>query len=407
MRELSQEALMIATEQLESLIKASHELDVYERFCNIAPLPASLLLSAARASMITADAKAPCLDTLQVSLWCQVCSTDNSTADILAIQNMTYNTVSQMCLDALKMAHTWISRDIRCGQCKTALIALVDFHHLDKPSKSDIVVRWFRSPASGSSAYQILTMSGAGEYAEANPTMVLAGVEAIPRAIEIALAESLRAHDLDNTAKILKIALREAPQLLCLVSVAALFIDKSELRGVVEAAAEAHINSYPNDFRGHSLMARVLMHAFVETNGTEKALLDESYSYAVNTLKLNANDFSAEAILFNCMRLSGEGADEIAPAFNRLVANHPKRAEPYYDYAIYLFDTNAQEAETLFERGAELEAADPDYLVGQARALMALNREVEAQTLLVRAKQIQSTHPLIAQLLAKNGPLGS
>ncbi len=398
---------MAATEQLESLIKSSHELAVYERFCNMAPLPASLPLSAARASMITAEAKAPCLDTLQVSLWCQVCSTDNSTADILAIQNLTYNTVSQMCLDALKMAHTWISRDIPCGQCKTPLTALVDFHHLDKTSKSDIVVRWFRSPVNGNPAYQILTMDGAGEYTEANPMIVLAGVEAIDRAIEIALAESLRAHDLDQTAKILKIALREAPQLLCLVSVAALFIDRPDLRGVVEAAAEAHINAYPNDFRGYSLMARVLMHAFVDTNGSEKALLDESYSYATKALNLNANDFNAEAILFNCMRFSGADADEIAQAFNCLVANHPKRAEPYCDYALYLLATDAAEAEALFERGAKLEAADPDYLVGQARALASLNREAEAQTLLAQAEKIYSTHPLIAQLLAKNGPLGS
>jgi len=226
---------MASSDQLENLIKSSRELAVYERFCNATVFPASLPLSAARSSMITAHAKAPCLDTLQVSLWCQICSTDNSTADILAIQNLTYRSVSQMCLDALRVSQPWVLQDIPCGQCKTALTALVDFHHFEISSASDIVVRWFRSPVSGKPTYQMLTMDGAGTYSEADTNMILAGENAIPQAIAIALSQSLQIDNMEETARNLKTGLRECPQLFLLVSIAGLFLNEPAMRGVVEA----------------------------------------------------------------------------------------------------------------------------------------------------------------------------
>ena len=92
-----------------------------------------------------------------------------------------------------------------------------------------------------------------------------------------------------------------------------------------------------------------------------------------------------------------------AARFEELLREFPQCDAAHYNLGVILLATQPDRALEHFARGRSLAPTDADYVLGEARALVALRRETEARDRLRVAEQLRPDHPMLAKLKAQLG----
>jgi Flp pilus assembly protein TadD len=116
-------------------------------------------------------------------------------------------------------------------------------------------------------------------------------------------------------------------------------------------------------------------------------------------LALRPGDSRAQ--LARCVLLKAMGDVERAiRGYEQLLVAEPDHAEAHYNLGRSLLDRDPTAALAHFVRGEQLEPNDPDYHLGCARALVKLDRKMEARWSVDRARRLAPDHPRLAELEA-------
>jgi Flp pilus assembly protein TadD len=84
-----------------------------------------------------------------------------------------------------------------------------------------------------------------------------------------------------------------------------------------------------------------------------------------------------------------------------LLAMHPGHPEGSYTLGLMLLERNPARALACFEAGERVQPRDPDYPRGRARALLALDRYVEARAAAKRAHELAPDDPRVIDLMTR------
>jgi len=278
----------------------------------------------------------------------------------------------------------------KCRRCKVPMqLAFADCHHW-QDGQQDLVLRCFFSGSGPMNlSYGLMFWSKSEGYSVISRDE-LSEIETCEEMLARA-AKLFIANERVWATEVLKRVLRDYPESSLLIDFVE-HLDHPKERGLMEAIVAGHLHQHPADPRGHYWNATILIEAFIEFPQTEENLL-AAQKHIKTALDSHAD--WKEAQLKDCMiaRLRLYPAHEVKAKYEALVNRHAFFAEAYYDYALFMMETDPVEAFRLFSQGAALEPEDPEYLVGKARTLMMMGKEAEAHEEFTRARRMNPEHP--------------
>lgn len=165
---------------------------------------------------------------------------------------------------------------------------------------------------------------------------------------------------------------------------------------ISQAIADDHSRRRPDDAEGHYWAGEVLFES-IKYNVEPPSRLVEVRGSLERAVSLDSAHLPAALSLCNVLRAE-KRLDEARAAFEALLQRHPACAEAHFNLAVMLLEGDPQRALAHFEAGERLAPDDADYPVGRARALVALGRAVEARQALVHARELNPSHPRLAEL---------
>ncbi|MGQ0504588.1 MAG: tetratricopeptide repeat protein [Myxococcaceae bacterium] len=162
--------------------------------------------------------------------------------------------------------------------------------------------------------------------------------------------------------------------------------------------AEMHAGRYPDQAEGHSWVGETLFQCISHRLEPETRLADARRAFE-RARELDPRHVQAALGLGNVLRALKQEA-EAQRLYESLADQYPDLAEVRFNLGTLLVERDPSTALKWFEDGARLDATDPDYPVGLARALLRLGRKDEARQALRRAKALSDRHPRYEELEA-------
>jgi len=278
-----------------------------------------------------------------------------------------------------------------CGRCgRGAELVAVDYFAHHATLAADLVVRW--SPPGGA---RLLRWSAREGFlplpALSDAEVRLFARDAILRGAAAA-REGGAVEEADET-------LLEAVNLYPGDPAWLTFLPWLDGRGkfsVAGAIAAAHAEARPGDPEGHFWLGQITV-ALVANRlwGPEK--LAEAEAHFGRALERDGAHAFARLGLANVARVRGDvaAARRHLEAALALTPDHP---ESLYTLGLIDLEGDPERALALFERGAALRPRDADFPRGAGRALLALDRPLEAQAAAARAKQLAPDDKRIDEL---------
>jgi tetratricopeptide (TPR) repeat protein len=161
--------------------------------------------------------------------------------------------------------------------------------------------------------------------------------------------------------------------------------------------ANAHVQSRPEDARGHFWMGQVILELVTSRTWPPDALAQASDCFH-EALALNAKESDARLGLVNVARVQGDSASAKV-LLEALLAQDPGHPEALYTLGLMELDGNPARALECFTAGEAISPRDADYPRGCARALLALQRWDDAREAALRAKKLAPSDPRLDDLL--------
>jgi tetratricopeptide (TPR) repeat protein len=163
--------------------------------------------------------------------------------------------------------------------------------------------------------------------------------------------------------------------------------------------AKAYIAQHPNEARGYGTLAAVLNAEYAASEGTLSDLLPQIEENINIAESLGQLEPEAELAKCNIMRYKSMPRDQVTDAYEQLIDKYDSYAVAYYNYGLHFLVDDYERALAVFQKGALLAPGDPNFLLGQIRALIKLNREAEIWTLLTQAKQLKASSKQIEKIM--------
>jgi hypothetical protein len=126
---------------------------------------------------------------------------------------------------------------------------------------------------------------------------------------------------------------------------------------------------------------------------------DAQLSFVVET---DPRNLEARLLHADVPRYGGDALASV-PRFEALLRDFPSCDAAHYNLAVIHLPARPELALEHFARGRALAPKDADYVVGEARALIALRRATEARDRLREAERLRPDHPMLGKLKAQLG----
>jgi tetratricopeptide (TPR) repeat protein len=204
--------------------------------------------------------------------------------------------------------------------------------------------------------------------------------------------------DVDGCVEILKRALVEFPDDPTFLK----FAHELAINDVVEipeAIAVAYIRRRPKDGRGYSTLAAVLNAAYARSGGEALDLLAQVEENLLIAESLGPLDPEAELAKCNLMRFKDMPRRMVSDAYEELLQKHKWYAVAYYNYGLHCLVEDFARSLAVFRHGASLAPDDPNFVLGQMRALIKLGRNAEIWPLLKKAKQLNAPEAQVDKIM--------
>jgi tetratricopeptide (TPR) repeat protein len=166
---------------------------------------------------------------------------------------------------------------------------------------------------------------------------------------------------------------------------------------VAGAIAGAHADAWPDAAEGYFWLGQITLE-LVSRGVFDKDRLSEAQGYFDQALEREPGHAFARLGLANVARLRGQ-LDQAKAVVQDLLLQCPEHPEALYTLALVELVPHPDRALALFEQGAKLRPADPDFLRGMGRALLALGRSRDAHAIALRAKQLGPEDTRVDELI--------
>jgi hypothetical protein len=114
------------------------------------------------------------------------------------------------------------------------------------------------------------------------------------------------------------------------------------------------------------------------------------------------SNLAARLMRADIPRYAGDPAGSV-PRFEELLRDFPTCDAAHYNLGVILLGTQPDRALGHFAAGRAIAPRDPDYVLGEARALVALRRVGEARERLAQAERMAPSHPMIPKVRSQLG----
>lgn len=167
------------------------------------------------------------------------------------------------------------------------------------------------------------------------------------------------------------------------------------------AICAEHVKRAPEDAEGHYWSGEVLFRCMVH-DLEPRSRAPEALASLEHALGLRPDDVRALLTLSTLLNATGD-ADRALAGYERLLALQPDHAQAHYNAGAILLQRDPAKALAHFIAGEKLEPNDPDYHLGCARALIKLDRKMEARWSFERGERLAPNHPKLAEIRADLG----
>ncbi len=280
----------------------------------------------------------------------------------------------------------------RCETCrKDAQVTRMDYHVFHSGFSEDVVFRW---KCTGKT--ERWRWSEAMGY---RPTSVFSKYEEkvfLRDALLRAASAHREADEIDAADEVLLEATRcmpGDPELLRFMP----WLNGRLRYSVSGEIANAHVQSRPDDARGHFWMGQVILELVTSQTWPDKALVQATNCFQ-RALQLDPQEYDAQLGLVNVARVYGDDG-QARDLLEALLKQRPEHPEALYTLGLMELDRNPARALDCFSAGEAIQPKDADYPRGCARALIALQRWEEAREATLRAKRLSPEDPRLDDLL--------
>jgi tetratricopeptide (TPR) repeat protein len=204
--------------------------------------------------------------------------------------------------------------------------------------------------------------------------------------------------DVEGCVEILKRALVEFPDDPTFLKFAH-ELAINDVADVPEAIAAAYIRRRPKDGRGYSTLAAVLNAAYARSEGAATDLLAHVEENLLIAETLGPLDPEAELAKCNLMRFKDMPRRMVSDAYEELIQKYKWYAVAYYNYGLHCLVEDYARSLAVFRHGASLAPEDPNFVLGQMRALIKLGRNAEVWPLLKKAKQLKAPEAHVDKII--------
>jgi tetratricopeptide (TPR) repeat protein len=275
-----------------------------------------------------------------------------------------------------------------CGD--RAAIDHLDFHGFCSSKRADLVAR-FRS----SRPIELLWWSSEGGYrpaaldGEAHRAFTR---DALLRAARAA-RETGEMQRADEALQAASLTIPGDPELLTFLP----WLCGQQKTHIAASIADAHARTLPHDPEGWYWLAQIGVE-LVAAGGQGPELLPQVEQHLSRALAIAPSHAQALVALANIARLRGDPNAAIS-TLERLLLMHPGHPEGSYTLGLLLLERNPARALACFEDGERAQPRDPDYPRGRARALLALDRYLEARAAAARAHELAPEDARVIELM--------
>jgi tetratricopeptide (TPR) repeat protein len=349
-----------------------------------------------RASM-TGESGTYALDFFRSAWWCHRCRAHLAAGPPAAvIALVTYSDVDSFVASVGSMTARTVDDADASPSCETcgdgAAVDHLDYHAFCSSKRADLVAR-FRAAR----PIELLWWSADGGYRPATldgETRLSFTRDALLRAAKAA-REAGEVQRADDALLAASLAIPGDPDLLTFLP----WLCARQKAHVAGAIADAHARSVPRDPEGWYWLAQIGVE-LVAAGGQGPGLLPQVEQYLARALSIAPSHAQSLVALANVARLKGDQATAIT-TLEGLLGMHPGHPEGSYTLGLMLLERNPARALTCFEAGERVQPRDPDYPRGRARALLALDRFVEARAAALRARELAPEDPRVLDLMLR------
>jgi tetratricopeptide (TPR) repeat protein len=336
-------------------------------------------------------------DFFRSAWWCHRCRAHVASGPPAAvIALVTYADVDSFVANVESAATHAVEDAEATPSCETcgdrAAIDHLDYHAFCSSRRADLVAR-FRT----SRPIELLWWSSESGYVPATvdaETRLAFTRDALLRAAKAA-RETGDLERADEALQAASVAIPGDPELLTFLP----WLCSRQKTHVAGALAHAHARAAPHDPEGWYWLAQIGVE-LVAAGGQGPDLLPQVEQHLQRALAIAPSHAQSLVALANIARLRGDDATAIV-TLERLLAMHPGHPEGSYTLGLMLLERNPARALACFEAGERVQPRDPDYPRGRARALLALDRYVEARAAAKRAHELAPDDPRVIDLMTR------
>jgi tetratricopeptide (TPR) repeat protein len=336
-------------------------------------------------------------DFFRSAWWCHRCRAHVASGPPAAvIARVTYSDIDSFVASVESAAARAMEDPDATPLCETcsdrAAIDHLDYHAFCSSKRADLVAR-FRS----SRPIELLWWSSVGGYRPAaldgearrafTRDALLRAAKAARRTGEIQRA--------DEALQAASLTIPGDPELLTFLP----WLCGQQKANIAGAIADAHARALPHDPEGWYWLAQIGVE-LVAAGSQGRELLPQVEQHLARALFIAPGHAQALVALANIARLKGDHATAIN-TLERLLIMHPDHPEASYTLGLLLLERNPARALVCFEAGERVQPRDPDYPRGRARALLALDRYIEARAAAARAQELAPEDARVIELMTR------
>jgi hypothetical protein len=336
-------------------------------------------------------------DFFRSAWWCHRCRAHLASGPPAAvIALVTYADVGSFVASVESAATLAVEDAEGAPSCETcgdrAAIDHLDYHAFCSSMRADLVARFRASRPidllwwSSDGGYRPATLDGETRHAFTR--------DALLRAARAA-RETGDAQRADEALQAARVAIPGDPELLAFLP----WLCSRQKTHLAGAIADAHARALPHDPEGWYWLAQIGVE-LVAAGGQGPDLLPQVEQHLRRALAIAPGHAQALVAVANIARLKGDDAGAIA-TLERLLSVHPGHPEGSYTLGLMLLARDPGRALACFEAGEGVQPRDPDYPRGRARALLALDRHLEARAAAARAHELAPGDPRVIELMTR------